>query len=90
MASPKKKWLRIKAAEDAVKAEAKVAEDAAIKVYEEMTVAKKKWVAALQKSIEEKLQRVADWGVNRPDEERPWRYAGGLGEGQGLLDGLGK
>lgn len=28
MASPKKKWLRIKAAEDAVKAEAKVAETA--------------------------------------------------------------
>merc|ERR1719281_1199654 len=44
-------------------AEAKAAEEAAIKIYQQMMVAKKKEVAALQKSIEEKLQRVADLGV---------------------------
>jgi len=44
-------------------AEAKAAEESAIKIYKAMMVAKKKEVAALQKSIEEKLQRVADLGV---------------------------
>jgi len=44
-------------------AEATKAEEAAIKIYSEMMAAKKKEVAILQKSIEEKLQRVADLGV---------------------------
>jgi len=44
-------------------AEATKAEEAAIKIYSEMMAAKKKEVAVLQKSIEEKLQRVADLGV---------------------------
>jgi chromosome segregation ATPase len=44
-------------------AEAKAAELEAIRIYKEMMAAKKKEVAALQKSIEEKLQRVADLGV---------------------------
>jgi len=38
-------------------------EDAAVKVYEELMAAKKKEVAALSKSIESKLNRVADLGV---------------------------
>jgi len=38
-------------------------EDAAVKVYEELMAAKKKEVAALSKSIEEKLNRVAGLGV---------------------------
>jgi len=44
-------------------AEAKAAEEAAIKIYGELMTAKKKEVAASQKAIEEKLQRVADLGV---------------------------
>merc|ERR1719454_2105274 len=44
-------------------AEAKAAEEQAIKIYKAMMIAKKKEVAALQKSIEEKLQRVADLKV---------------------------
>jgi len=44
-------------------AEAKAAEEEAIKIYKAMMIAKKKEIAALQKSIEEKLQRVADLGV---------------------------
>jgi len=44
-------------------AEAKAAELEAIRIYKEMMAAKKKEVAALQKSIEEKLQRAADLGV---------------------------
>jgi len=44
-------------------AEAKAAEEEAIKIYQELMAAKKKEVAALQQSIEEKLQRVADLGV---------------------------
>merc|ERR1719265_2078325 len=48
---------------DASYAEAKAAEEAAIKIYKAMMIAKTKEVAALQKSIEEKLQRVGDLGV---------------------------
>jgi septal ring factor EnvC (AmiA/AmiB activator) len=44
-------------------AEATKAEEAAIKIYNEMMAAKKKEVAISQKSIEGKLQRVADLGV---------------------------
>merc|ERR1719265_1551085 len=48
---------------DASYAEAKAAEEAAIKIFQEMMVAKKKEVGALQKAIEDKLQRMGDLGV---------------------------
>merc|ERR1719265_655541 len=48
---------------EAAFAEAKAAEESAIKIYQEMMIAKKKEVAAATKAIEEKLQRVADLGV---------------------------
>merc|ERR1719265_1322965 len=48
---------------DASYAEAKAAEEAAIKIFQEMMGAKKKEVGALQKAIEDKLQRMGDLGV---------------------------
>jgi septal ring factor EnvC (AmiA/AmiB activator) len=48
---------------DAGFAKAKEAEDAAIKIFNEMMVAKKKEIAAAQKAIEEKLKRVGDIAV---------------------------
>jgi septal ring factor EnvC (AmiA/AmiB activator) len=47
--------------------EATDAEDAAVKVYEELMAAKKKEVAALSKEIEEKLERVAKIGVENAE-----------------------